>query len=342
MIEPLRLTRVYIAVLLMAVTLYGGSCPDNGTNPNPEPTGGSAMRVIAKDFSTVTIHFPQSANATKQAYRISYRAIQSDPGFPSDDFVEDTGSVFAGSYGENHPGVYISRDITDLLPQLYEFRLHIVNDMYQSLPSYDTVIGAPATRYIDDHGTYTGGIVLYERGSELANCLVIEGEYARPTVTTINDAPDGTVMLALLINEEYERTNNFTIADLAVSGTVAAEIPSAKADLTAMLVNDLKFGQKAPLDSFHVSYNQYNAFVDSNFVTNVPLVSETLGANDPVGPKCALLRFGSPRDGSAHATFRWVRIVVKANAFGVRLQGTKPNRYIELEFSIGYPGVPFG
>ena len=74
-----------------------------------------------------------------------------------------------------------------------------------------------------------------------------------PTVTTVDNAANGTIALALgvLPNEDQQAGQSPYDVELWVGGIAIANIPSEKADLTSML-GFYDTGAQSNLDDFHV------------------------------------------------------------------------------------------
>ncbi|HLP27955.1 MAG TPA: hypothetical protein VK147_04890 [Candidatus Didemnitutus sp.] len=319
---------ILLIVSCMAVLMM--SC--DRTEPTaPDGSGGaSSLVVIAMDASSVKVSFKAQDLGTRQGYRISYRSIGES------EFGVDSGSVFVGDFENRDPEPSI--EILELTPQLYEFRLSFVTTSYQTLPSYDTALGAPAWRYSRDVQSGTTPLRLYERGSTMGDALVLDPDRIGPTVTTVDNATDGSIAFALgvLPNEDREEGKSPYSVEFWVGGIAIANIPSEKADLMSAL-GFYDFASQSTLDDFHVSQFRFAEFGNGVSRTYQTLQSRTDAEDKVYLPVGLYSRFST----QTHGVFRYTRIIVRPGTNGKLLQGAAPNRYIELDLSIGHPGVPF-
>lgn len=312
-----------MAMALMSCEREEPAAPDGGG-------GQSTLNVIAMEASSVKVSFKAKDLGSRQGYRISYRSIGES------EFGVDSGSIFVGDFENRDPNPSI--EILELTPQLYEFRLSIVTTSYQTLPSYDTALGAPAWRYSRDVQSGTTPLRLYERGSAMGDALVLDPDRLGPTVTTVENAANGTIVLALgvLPNEDREEGKSPHSVELWVGGIAIANIPSEKADLMSAL-GFYDFGLQSTLDDFHVVQFRFAEFSKSVSRTHLTLQNRN-DAEDKVYLSVGLYsRFSTETPG----VFRYTRIIVRPGTNGKFLQGTAPNRYIELDLSLGHAGVPF-
>jgi len=324
--------RHYVVLLIascMAMLLTSCETPAP-TTPDGSGGGTSSLVVIAMDFRSVKVSFKAKDLGTRQGYRISYRSVGES------EFGVDSGSIFVGDFENRDPKPSI--EISDLTPQLYEFRLSIVTTSYQTLPSYDTALGAPAWRYSRDVQSGTTPLRLYERGSAMGDVLVLDPDRLGPTATTVSNAADGTIALALgvLPNEDLEVGKIPFSVELWVGGIAIANIPTAKADLTSML-GFYDFGSQSTLDDFALNQRLFAGMSTDVSETNKTLQSGSDAVDKVYLPMGLYSRFSTATPG----VFRYTRIIVRPGTNGKFLQGTAPNRYIELDLSIGHPGVPF-
>lgn len=298
----------------------------------PDGSGGarSTLIVIAMDANSVKVSFTAKDRGIRQGYRISYRSIGES------EYGRDSGSIFVGDFENRDPNPSI--EITELTPQLYEFRLSIVTTSYQTLPSYDTALGAPAWRYSLDMQSGTSPLRLYERGSAMGDALVLDPDRLGPTATTVDNAANGTIALALgvLPNEDQQAGQSPYNVELWVGGIAIANIPSEKADLTSILGFYDAVAQ-SNLDHFHVHQLRFASMSESSSRTYQTLQYGSDEVDSIYRPVGLYSRFSTETPG----VFRYTRIIVRPGTNGKFLQGTAPNRYIELDLSIGYPGVPF-
>jgi hypothetical protein len=300
------------------------------TTPDGSGGGQGTLVVTAMESRTVKVSFKAKDLGTRQGYRISYRSIGES------EFGVDSGSIFVGDFENRDPKPSI--EIMELTPQLYEFRLSVVTTSYVTLPSYDTALGAPAWRYSRDVQTGTTPLRLYERGSAMGDVLVLDPDRLGPTATTVSNATDGTIALALgvLPNEDLDERKSPFRVELWVGGIAIANIPTAKADLTSML-GFYDFASQSTLDEFALHQSFFAEMSTSVSVTNHILQSGSDAVDKVYFPMGLYSRFSTETPG----VFRYTRIIVRPGTNGKFLQGTAPNRYIELDLSIGHPGVPF-
>ncbi|MBK7412733.1 MAG: hypothetical protein IPI29_09295 [Ignavibacteria bacterium] len=313
----------------MAVVLM--SCErEEPTAPDGSGGGQGTLVVIAMDASSVKVSFTARSLGVRQGYRISYRSIGES------EFGTDSGSIFVGDFENRDPNPSI--EILELTPQLYEFRLSIVTTNYQTLPSYDTALGAPAWRYSRDVQSGTTPLRLYERGSTMGDALVLDPDRFGPTVTTVDNATDGSIAFALgaVPNEDREEGKSPHSVELWVGGIAIANIPSEKADLTSML-GFYDFRSQSTLDDFAVHQGFFAGMSPSVSVTYHTLQNRNDAEDNVYRPLGLYSRFSTQTPG----VFRYTRIIVRPGTNGKFLQGAAPNRYIELDLSIGHPGVPF-
>ncbi|MBK6761714.1 MAG: hypothetical protein IPH85_10895 [Ignavibacteria bacterium] len=325
------LKRHVVLVIASCMAMVLTSC--DRTEPTaPDGSGGgpSTLIVIAMDASSVKVSFKAKDLGVRQGYRISFRSIGES------EYGVDSGSIFVGDFENRDPNPSI--EILELTPQLYEFRLSIVTTNYQTLPSYDTALGAPAWRYPRDVQSGTIPLRLYERGSTMGDALVLDPDRLGPTVTTVDNAANGTIALALgvLPNEDQQAGQSPYDVELWVGGIAIANIPSEKADLTSML-GFYDTGAQSNLDDFHVHQFRFASMSEGSSRTYQTLQSGSDEEGKVYRPLGLYSRFSTETPG----VFRYTRFIVRPGTNGKFLQGTAPNRYIELDLSIGHPGVPF-
>lgn len=333
MITTFNTVRNHVGVLLTIMSLAVVLISCDTTEPTaPDGNGGvtSSLVVIAMEASSVKVSFTARSLGVRQGYRISYRSIGESQ------FGTDSGSVFVGDFENRDPRPSI--EILELTPQLYEFRLSIVTTGYQTLPSYDTALGAPAWRYSQDMLSGTSPLRLYERGSEMGDALVLDPDRYGPTVTTVQNATEGSIALVLgvLPNEDREEGKSPHSVELWIGGIAIANIPAEKADLTSML-GYFDFRSQSTLDDFAVHQGYFAGMSPSVCVTYYTLQNRNDAEDSIYRPLGLYSRFST----QTPDVFRYTRIIVRPGTNGKYLQGTAPNRYIELDLSIGYPGVPF-
>lgn len=320
-------TYVLGRTLVVGITMLVMSC--DTTPPVGTDTGGSessSMTVIALDSRTVKVRFTVRVLGVRLGYRISYRSIGES------EYGVDTGSVFVGDFENRDPNP--TTEITGLTPQLYEFTLSTVTTDYKTQPSYDTVRGAPAWRYNRDVQSGTSPLRLYERGSAMGDALVLDPDRLGPTVTTVDNASDGSIALALGVEADAGKSS--VHVDLWVAGIVIANIPSAKADLNSILgFHDSR--SQTTLDDYHVHQHRFAEMSRGVSVNYQPLQYSSDAADSTYRPMGLYARFSTETPG----IFRHARILVLPSSSGKILQGVAPNRYIEFDLSIGHPGVPF-
>jgi hypothetical protein len=123
---------------------------------------------------------------------------------------------------------------------------------------------------------------------------------------------------------------------LAAAGIVEANIPDGIFDPTAWIEGGYCPG--CGLDLMHLPYSYFSGAHDPSEHVSVLLarIDPTSGTFSAYGDGTIICV--GPLSGK---DFRFGRLVVYRGPDGTILHGTAPNRFIEIQISLGYRGVPF-
>lgn len=293
-----------VAVAAMALVAVG--CNENTTNPpgGSPPSAPTNLQVVSISSTSVGLKWTASTTAS-----VTYTVTRVGTGTPLDS------NVVAGL-------ATVSTTLNGLTAREYSFSVVAVDSNGTSSPI--TVKWAPATRHVADASGATT-LRLYEKASSSGSGMTIDPALGGPkNVSMIVTAP-GVAQLAMFLYTdklvvgpayaipEYGASGNFNPAKVDSSTYVAKTSVIAAAPSTLTLDN--WYGATA--------LNQLIKTADGGNV----IAYEFTNSNQSVATGF-YVRTGSDASGNQH----YARVLITANG-GQMVQGTSPNRYIEVQIS---------
>jgi hypothetical protein len=314
------------SILLSAALGIAGCVTDERAVNNPEDTetrvGPVTVTALARS-EVVRLRWRQDPPLGSQ---ISYIVTWKPAGGGA--IAEgDTGSRFVnwhdGTDGTPFAWKTFEAEIGPLGEKLYEFRVNVMTSGQAAPAATKLISAAPAARYTTDASRPLDPIRLYEPASSMQlNGLIIDPSKGGPRVVSIAEAPAASVQLAMVLG------NGEPV--LQIASTTAWET-SGKCDPDVYTVPDAAAG---------------------DLYAYIPLDEWYRGAPGPIDASNWIVsgRYYFLKDGGlgyyrlgeqSSPVARFVRISTVKGEGGRFLQGTAPNRYVELELSVGHPGVRF-
>jgi hypothetical protein len=321
----MRHRQLFVSIFLLLVATLAGCDPaDSVVTPGQTGDGTTAqdLTVIAMGGDMVKLSWRAPTVNTPYMFKIRWRRFGA---------TEDEGEMFEGDHELKREsyGALVVR----LKPEMYRFTVEVVQaGSYATLPGVD-VYGAPAKRYTDDAARPGERLRLYEPASDKGNGLVIALGNGGATRVVPAEAQPGTLQFIFLLEGESLGDDRMRFS---VAGVGEANIPEEIYDPTAWIrgvgcpvceLDLMEFSYEDYLaehhpdqKSHHDIYRRYeNHARQSRYVQGA-----VIGAGDRTG-----------------MNYRVARIVFYQSPDGKLLHGEAPNRFVEIQLSVGYRGVPF-
>ena len=297
------------AVALLALAVVGcNENPGDPTDPDPvNPTPATNMQATSLAPDEVGIKWNASADTGITGYRVSWNS------FP----VGDSGSTDVAA---NINAVDISNLHKSATTEFYTFYVRTLRGTAVSTPI--SIQWAGAARQVNDVSVATT-LRMYEKASSNGSGLTIDPALGGPrNRKTAN--PDGTIQLAMVVT--------------TVNGVDSVIVGPA-----------FSFPEYKNVDNFdanvHVSSSSYLANSLDEWYLNKPLDTYIRATDGNLSafyfPTSAAQGRGFIVRTGTSANYHYARVFVKSVG-GKILQGTAPNRYVEVEMSYQTrPGVAF-
>jgi hypothetical protein len=324
-----------------------GYRPPTESQYQPDDYAVISLQAVAINSSTVRLRWraPRSTERLDAKtpityqYQFTWAPVDGPPG------GTDRGERAVLLSVDSTHEAYFETTVTGLAARLYRFR--VITD-YRGSPGHrDTVVvsgeilAAPAERFTALAGG-SAPIRLYEQASSNGSGLIVDPARGGPLVVHMGSSmPPGTVQLGLVVDAPYPTSSMIGSAfaiDRWLDMNVDAYEPTDVGD--TMVFQTYSIADAMPLDDWYTElaiaaeiFNTSRAWYRDHW-ERIDITPPGLTATNSIG---MVVRLGGFDDPNA----RYARIYVKRGANREFLQGEAPNRYVELEISLGYPGVPW-
>ena len=321
---------LFVSGMLAACLGVMGCVEESGIGAErPRDTDGDGIGLVTLSAlareGTVRARWTQGyPNSPDLYYRVSWTPV-SRVGLAAG----DTGSQFVYWFDEpgDAPGdsKTFMADIVGLNPKLYEITLEVFRRGSSDLITHTSMQAAPAQRYYYEADDPSAPLRLHEVGSRVGRSgLVIDPRNGVRSVR-MEDAQPGTVQLVVVEGPGGEPVLQIaSTTEWGASGKAHPEFITMPDD--ARGYRELNYW--APLDDWWflppgpIDTREWVASSRFIFVQN--------------GGR-GLFLLGDP----ASSEWRLVRISTVRGTEERYLRGAEPERYMEIEISLGHPGVPF-
>jgi hypothetical protein len=326
-----------VAILLAAVMISGCVTDPRAVgeeNRTDIPVGPIELQAVTLDNGLIRLRWIQRETIeTYISYRLTWEPLNTDRhtdrDFGTEHIIWSDGSPF-----EANGRAYL-KEIGPLTPgEFYLFHLYAKRSGEPEEDIVHTIQAAPAQWYHRDAARPDERIRIYEKGSTLGSGLVLDPALGGPTRVTPGTAPPGGVQLALGSltpgggPEWYiiaaSQSEEYAAPGLADSTTLisgnTATLTSFEQPLSLWLLRDGDFERVR------------RTLSESNRIYLIPDYSSRQYAG-------AIISFGTGPDFTGPR--RYARICAVSQDDGVMIRGTAPNRYVEVDISLGYPGIPW-
>jgi hypothetical protein len=237
------------------------------------------------------------------------------------------GIAEAGFFGSDD--MLFTVDIVPLGKRLYSFELFVLHQKLSIAAA--TIDAAPGEWFTEDAVRRGEGLRLYEMGSLHGGGLVIDPQRGGPTRVTPATASPRSVQLALMVDDDCANCGLRIVA-----ASTSPEFAGSLCDPHVMLENTLSEPHDMTLGDWYLSHRAFT----SNSAPYSTAGSIAMPRHINIAP--------GTRGGEGFivcmendGTRRFARVQVIAAKDGRLLRGDLPDRYVELEISLGHPGVPW-
>jgi hypothetical protein len=219
--------------------------------------------------------------------------------------------------GEASIGLQNTLRIDGLHAGRYFFQVTPLRNQQRLTPA--TITWAAASRF--DRDSATGApLRLYELYSTKASGLVLDLASGVPGLTGLRFPPTyPPTPVALMIYTSDLQSSEFSIGPLSAYTSLGGELDSIAA------ISDISFGVES-LDNWFLSYSIDNYIGAGGSLKAFNHLPASTGNNRGIG---FFVRVGL---GTAAVPYHYARVVIRNNG-GRILQGSAPDRYVELEVS---------
>lgn len=326
-------------LLLLSVFVGIGGCvtdPRAVRDPDHSDVGVGPIFVeaVTLDNASIRLRWIQTESVeTFISYRVTWEPLNTDH-YTDIDFGTHYIDWTDGIPFEEDERAYMT-DIGPLTPgQFYVFHVFAKRAGEQEEDIVNSIQASPAQWFHRDAARPDERLRIYEQGSTLGSGLVLDPALGGPTRVTPETARPGSVQLALVTMEtalgpgwyiqSASKSTEYAVPGLADRTTLVSSTRSILDDLAG------------PLDTWFLREGEFekvkNALSQSNTIF--------LTAEYPqLTYRGEIICFGTGAD--FIGTRRFARIVAVSQDDGVMIRGTAPNRYVEVDITIGYPGIPW-
>lgn len=301
----------------------GGLGPEAPEDEDGDGIGYVVLEALARQGGVRLRWIQEYPNGPDLYYRVTWKPVS-----PEGIVAGDTGTQFVYWFDDpddlEGDSKMFTTEIFELSPKLYEFRLDVMRRGEPEALTHTTMKAAPAQRfYYEANGDEP--IRLHEEASLSARSgLVIDPVNGARSVRLI-DAQPGSVHLAL--------------------------VRGGTGELVLQIASTTQWGESGKADPAFITFpDDARAYREMNFWA--PLDDWWFSPPGPIDARGwvasgryifvqnggrGLFLLGDPTS----TEWRFVRVSTVRGDVERYIRGVAPERYVELEISVGYPGVPF-